>query len=68
MSASEAPAAVRASEVAVDPDRPLLIVDVDEVLAFFLAGFDAYLNERGFELRMTRFACSRTSTRSAARR
>jgi hypothetical protein len=56
MTAAQAPAAVRASDVPIDPDRPLLIVDVDEVLAFFIRGFDAYLNARGYELRMTRFA------------
>lgn len=42
--------------IPIDPARPLLIVDVDEVLAFFLTGFDGYLNARGFELRMTSFA------------
>jgi hypothetical protein len=48
--------AVHAAEVPIHPSRPLLIVDVDEVLAFFLRGFDAYLRARGFELRMTSFA------------
>ena len=51
-----APAAVRAADVPIDPERPLLIVDVDEVLAFFMAGFDRYLNARGYELRITKFA------------
>lgn len=36
--------------------RPLLIVDVDEVLALFVQGFDAWLRSRGFELRMDSFA------------
>jgi hypothetical protein len=48
--------AVRAEDVPVDPLRPLLIVDVDEVLAFFLRGFQGFLNGRGYELRMTSFA------------
>ena len=48
--------AVRAEEVPIDPERPLLIVDVDEVLAFFLAGFERTLNAAGLELRMERFA------------
>jgi hypothetical protein len=49
-------AAVRADDVPIDPERPLLIVDVDEVLAFFLAGFERTLNAEGLELRMERFA------------
>ncbi len=46
----------RAEAVPIDPARPLLIVDVDEVLAFFLRGFDRFLRARGFELRMESFA------------
>jgi hypothetical protein len=49
-------AAVRAEDILIDPERPLLIVDVDEVLAFFLAGFERTLNAEGLELRMERFA------------
>ena len=36
--------------------RPLLIVDVDEVLALFVQGFDRWLRPRGHELRMGSFA------------
>lgn len=36
--------------------RPLLVVDVDEVLALFVQGFDAWLRPRGHELRMHSFA------------
>ena len=37
-------------------DRPLVIVDVDEVLGLFMAGFGAFVAERGYELRFERFA------------
>ena len=36
--------------------RPLAIIDVDEVLGLFMAGFGAFVAERGLELRMERFA------------
>ena len=37
-------------------ERPLVIVDVDEVLGLFMAGFGAFIAERGYELRFERFA------------
>ena len=37
-------------------DRPLVIVDVDEVLGLFMQGFGAYVAGRGYELRVDRFA------------
>lgn len=37
-------------------DRPLVIVDVDEVLGLFMQGFGKFLESRGFEFRMDRFA------------
>ena len=37
-------------------DRPLVIVDVDEVLGLFMAGFGAFVATRGYELRFERFA------------
>jgi hypothetical protein len=40
----------------LDRSRGLAIVDVDEVLALFVQGFDRFLRLRGFELRMTSFA------------
>jgi hypothetical protein len=40
----------------VDPEKPLLIVDVDEVLALFMHGFAGFLEPRGYELRFDRFA------------
>jgi hypothetical protein len=44
------------NDVAIDPDRPLLIVDVDEVLGLFFQGFGRFLSTRGYELRVERFA------------
>ena len=44
------------SDVAIDPNRPLLIVDVDEVLALFMHGFGRFLAGRGYEFRVDRFA------------
>ncbi|WP_297508755.1 hypothetical protein [uncultured Caulobacter sp.] len=41
---------------AVSPAAPLVIVDVDEVLAQFMRGFGAFIERHGFELRIDRFA------------
>jgi hypothetical protein len=40
----------------ISPDRPLLVVDVDEVLALFMRGFEAFIGEHGLEMRIERFA------------
>ena len=40
----------------IDPERPLLIVDVDEVLALFMQGFGQFVAQRGYEMRLERFA------------
>ena len=40
----------------IDIHRPLLIVDVDEVLALFMAGFQRFVERHGFEMRLTKFA------------
>ena len=40
----------------IDPEAPLVIVDVDEVLALFVRGFERFLETRGFEMRIDRFA------------
>jgi hypothetical protein len=40
----------------VRPDAPLVIVDVDEVLARFMHGFGTFIGRHGFELRFDRFA------------
>jgi len=36
--------------------RPLVIIDVDEVLGLFMAGFGDFVAARGFEMRIERFA------------
>ena len=41
---------------AVDAGAPLVIVDVDEVLAQFMRGFGTFVERHGFELRVDRFA------------
>lgn len=43
------------ADVALDPARGLAIIDVDEVLALFIAGFDRFLRPHGFEFRLTNF-------------
>jgi len=48
--------APRLSALGLSPERPLVIVDVDEVLALFMKGFGAFLEARGFEFRVERFA------------
>src|SRR6266568_5140406 len=40
----------------VDPEAPLVVVDVDEVLGLFMRGFESFLVGRGYEMRITRFA------------
>lgn len=40
----------------LDPDRPLLICDADEVLFAFVRGLEHYLNDQGLELRLETFA------------
>jgi hypothetical protein len=41
---------------AIDPHRPLVIVDVDEVLGLFMHGFARFIEPHGYELRLDRFA------------
>src|SRR3990167_8594112 len=40
----------------LNPARPLLIVDVDEVLGLFMQGFGTFLEGRGLEFRVDKFA------------
>ena len=42
--------------VEIANDAPLLLVDVDEVIGQFMAGFERFLVPKGFEMRITRFA------------
>ncbi|MDB5469644.1 MAG: hypothetical protein JWR84_1204 [Caulobacter sp.] len=57
MTALETLTATEAAQaVPVDPARPLLIVDVDEVLARFMEGFGTFVGRHGYEMRIDRFA------------
>jgi len=40
----------------LDTQKPLIVVDVDEVLAMFMRGFETYLGGHGLEVRIHRFA------------
>ncbi len=40
----------------LDPAAPLVVVDVDEVLAMFMRGFERFIGGHGLEMRITRFA------------
>ncbi|WP_340646276.1 hypothetical protein [Phenylobacterium sp.] len=53
---AEPPRAPRLTDLGVDTTRPLLIVDVDEVLGLFMQGFGAFLEDRGLEFRVDKFA------------
>jgi hypothetical protein len=44
------------AELNIDPARPLVVVDVDEVLGMFMRGFEAFIGLHGLEMRIDRFA------------
>ena len=44
------------ADLGVDAARPLVLVDVDEVLGLFMQGFGRFLEGRGLEFRVDRFA------------
>ncbi|WP_374468212.1 hypothetical protein [Phenylobacterium sp.] len=50
------PAAPRLADLGLSVERPLVIVDVDEVLGLFMQGFGAFLAAQGYEFRVDRFA------------
>jgi hypothetical protein len=50
------PSAPSLESLGLSRDRPLVIVDVDEVLGLFMLGFGAFIAQRGYELRFERFA------------
>ena len=56
MAESAATPAPRLDKLGISRDRPLVIVDVDEVLGLFMKGFGAFLAGRGYEFRIDRFA------------
>lgn len=49
----------------IDPRAPLVIVDVDEVLAMFMRGFERFVGLHGYEMRITKFALFQNIYRSA---
>ena len=51
-------AAALAAELDIDPNRPLLIVDADEVLFHFMAAFHAFIEERGHAFVFRSYALS----------
>ncbi|MDB5447193.1 MAG: hypothetical protein JWQ97_2510 [Phenylobacterium sp.] len=48
--------APRLIDLGLSTERPLVIVDVDEVLALFIKGFGEFLETQGLEFRVERFA------------
>jgi hypothetical protein len=44
------------AKLKLDPVAPLLIVDVDEVLAQFMRGFESFVFRHGYEMRIDKFA------------
>ncbi len=52
----------------IPPDRPLVVVDVDEVLAFFVRGFETFVGRHGLEMRIDRFALFQNIYRPGATR
>ena len=62
-----APPAPRLQDLGLSPGRPLVLVDVDEVLGLFMAGFGRYLAEHGLEMRIDRFALFQTIFRPGER-
>ena len=53
---ASAPSAPSLESLGLARDRPLVVVDVDEVLGLFMQSFGAFIAERGYELRFERFA------------
>jgi hypothetical protein len=53
---SELPLPPEIGALDLDPARPLVVVDVDEVVAMFVRGFERFLGGHGLEMRIERFA------------
>ncbi|CAN7297944.1 hypothetical protein LJR219_001473 [Phenylobacterium sp. LjRoot219] len=49
-------AAPRLQSLGLSPDRPLVVVDVDEVLGLFIKGFAEFLAREGLDFRLDRYA------------
>lgn len=43
-------------DLRVDTVAPLIVVDIDEVLAMFMRGFETFVGTKGLEMRIDRFA------------
>lgn len=56
MTAPLTPPTPRLESLGLSRERPLVIVDVDEVLGLFMKGFGGFLAERGYDFRIDRFA------------
>lgn len=56
MSAPPTIAAPALDSLGLSRERPLVLVDVDEVLGLFMQGFGDFLTSRGLEMRIERFA------------
>ena len=56
MAEPAAPIVPSLDKLGISRDRPLVIVDVDEVLGLFMKGFGRFLAERGYDFRIDRFA------------
>lgn len=52
----ETVAAPALQSLGLSTERPLVMIDVDEVLGLFMQGFGAFLGREGYELRFDRFA------------
>jgi hypothetical protein len=50
------PEVPRLADLGLAGDRPLVIVDVDEVLGLFVQAFERYLRDEGVEFRFDRYA------------
>ena len=44
------------NELRLDPERPLIVTDADEVLFQFMAGLETYLEREGYEITLDSFA------------
>lgn len=67
MADPERPPAPSLQSLGLSPHRPLVLVDVDEVLGLFMQGFGEYLATQGLEFRVDRFALFQNIYRPGAR-
>jgi hypothetical protein len=56
LATTAAPIVPSLDKLGISRDRPLVIVDVDEVLGLFMKGFGGFLATRGYDFRIDRFA------------